>query len=265
MTTGYIGRHRRPSTARTLALRTVAAGVVIGAPMLALATPASAAPDSTWDAVAQCESTGNWAINTGNGYHGGLQFTNSTWAANGGTAYAAAAENASREQQIAVAENVLASQGWGAWPVCSQQAGATGQGVTPRGEVSGTSSESQSSSSDSQSSSSDSSSTDSSQSTSTDSSSSDSSESDGTDWSSSHTSSTENSDRVSSDTSSNHGSNSAPASAQGGSYTVKSGDTLFKIAAAHQVSGGWQTLAKANADVVPNPDEIYPGQVLRLG
>ena len=68
-----------------------------------------------WDAVAQCESGGNWAIDTGNGYSGGLQFTQSTWEANGGTGTPAAA---SREEQIRVAENVLASQGIGAWPVC---------------------------------------------------------------------------------------------------------------------------------------------------
>ncbi|MDQ2739422.1 MAG: transglycosylase family protein, partial [Actinomycetota bacterium] len=131
MSTGYIGRHRRLSTTRTLAFRTVTAGVLMGVPILGLATPASAAPDSTWDAVAQCESTGNWAINTGNGYHGGLQFTDSTWAANGGSAYASQAEGATRAQQIAVAENVLASQGWGAWPVCSKKAGASGYSASP--------------------------------------------------------------------------------------------------------------------------------------
>lgn len=78
---------------------------------------------SVWDSLAQCESGGNWAINTGNGFHGGLQFTPSTWAGYGGTAYAPSAHMATREQQIAVAERVQASQGWGAWPACTASLG----------------------------------------------------------------------------------------------------------------------------------------------
>ncbi|QBJ97586.1 resuscitation-promoting factor [Rhodococcus sp. ABRD24] len=78
---------------------------------------------STWDALAQCEATGNWAINTGNGYYGGLQFSQSTWAAYGGTQYAPTADRATREQQIAVAEKVQAAQGWGAWPSCTSKLG----------------------------------------------------------------------------------------------------------------------------------------------
>ncbi|PBC70897.1 transglycosylase-like protein with SLT domain [Streptomyces sp. TLI_235] len=92
---------------------------------LVAATSASAAPASTWDRVAQCESSGNWAVNSGNGFYGGLQFTSSTWAAFGGHAYAANAHQASKAQQIAVAEKVLAAQGPGAWPVCSVKAGLT--------------------------------------------------------------------------------------------------------------------------------------------
>lgn len=84
---------------------------------------ADAAPVSTWDAVAQCESSGDWHINTGNGYYGGLQFTSSTWAAYGGTSYAPRADLATKAQQITVAERVLAGQGPGAWPVCSVKAG----------------------------------------------------------------------------------------------------------------------------------------------
>ena len=83
---------------------------------------APAAPVSTgshnWDAVAACESGGNWSINTGNGFYGGLQFTISTWDAYGGQAYAPRADLASRDAQISVAERVLAAQGPGAWPVC---------------------------------------------------------------------------------------------------------------------------------------------------
>lgn len=90
---------------------------------LVLAAPAQAASDATWNRVAACESGGNWAINTGNGYYGGLQFSRSTWNSYGGGAYAATANKASRAQQIHIAEKVLAGQGWGAWPTCSRRAG----------------------------------------------------------------------------------------------------------------------------------------------
>lgn len=85
--------------------------------------PAPAAGYGVWDSLAQCESGGNWAIDTGNGFSGGLQFTDSTWAAFGGTEYAPRASQATREQQIAVAEKVQASQGWGAWPACTASLG----------------------------------------------------------------------------------------------------------------------------------------------
>ncbi|GGC68334.1 transglycosylase family protein [Hoyosella rhizosphaerae] len=89
--------------------------------------PRPAAPavsnGSTWDALAQCESNGNWSINTGNGYFGGLQFAQQTWAGHGGTQYAPRADLATREQQIAIAEKVRATQGWGAWPACSSKLG----------------------------------------------------------------------------------------------------------------------------------------------
>ncbi|WP_407656948.1 transglycosylase family protein [Kocuria soli] len=96
--------------------------VAVGGGTLAAvgATPAQAAPESDWDALAQCESSGDWSINTGNGFFGGLQFTQSTWQAFGGTGMP---QDATREQQIAVAENVLAEQGWGAWPACSSALG----------------------------------------------------------------------------------------------------------------------------------------------
>jgi peptidoglycan hydrolase CwlO-like protein len=83
-------------------------------------SPAPSSPGHDWDAVALCESGGNWSINTGNGYYGGLQFSASTWAAHGGLTYAPRADLASRAEQIAVAENVLASQGAGAWPTCGR-------------------------------------------------------------------------------------------------------------------------------------------------
>ncbi|MBB4687981.1 LysM repeat protein [Amycolatopsis jiangsuensis] len=103
---------------RTIA-RVAVAGIAVGAPLAIATTPASA---TDWDAIAQCESSGNWSTNTGNGYHGGLQFSQSTWKAYGGSG---SAENASREQQIAVAERVMDAQGPGAWPVCSKKGGST--------------------------------------------------------------------------------------------------------------------------------------------
>jgi LysM repeat protein len=118
----YRGRHRAPTnTGRTLA-RTAIAGAVVGAP-LATAPVASAETGTVWDKLAQCESTGNWSINTGNGFSGGLQFTKSTWRAFGGEGQA---HQASREEQIVVAERVLAQQGWGAWPACSRKLGLRG-------------------------------------------------------------------------------------------------------------------------------------------
>jgi hypothetical protein len=92
-------------------------GGLIAAP-IALSTATANADSVNWDAVAACESGGNWAINTGNGYYGGLQFTMGTWRANGGTGSPA---GASREEQIRVAENVLSTQGLGAWPSCGRR------------------------------------------------------------------------------------------------------------------------------------------------
>ncbi|MFI6849717.1 transglycosylase family protein [Kitasatospora sp. NPDC050467] len=122
------GRHRRRTQAEKAIAVAGVAGVGLAMPILT-ATGASAAPASTWDSVAQCESGGNWSINTGNGFYGGLQFTSSTWKAYGGTSYAPQAHQASRAQQISVAEKVLASQGPGAWPVCSQKAGLSKGGA----------------------------------------------------------------------------------------------------------------------------------------
>ncbi|OKI37478.1 transglycosylase [Streptomyces sp. TSRI0281] len=99
-----------------------AAGAVVA---LAGSGNASAATtgNSQWDALVNCEASGNWSANTGNGFSGGLQFTPSTWQAFGGHQYAASAHQATAQQQIAVAEKVLAAQGPGAWPVCSAKAG----------------------------------------------------------------------------------------------------------------------------------------------
>ncbi|MBS1695867.1 MAG: transglycosylase family protein [Actinobacteria bacterium] len=94
------------------------AGALAVAPMALGAGTANAEGGVNWDAVAQCESGGNWAINTGNGYYGGLQFTLGTWRGNGGSGMP---HQASRDEQIRVAENVLRSQGIGAWPTCGRR------------------------------------------------------------------------------------------------------------------------------------------------
>ncbi|PXX69081.1 transglycosylase-like protein with SLT domain [Nocardia tenerifensis] len=106
----------RKFNARALGFAAVT-GALVAVPFAFSTATASAAPAHDWDGVAQCESGGNWGIATGNGYYGGLQFSQSTWAANGGQG---SANNASKEEQIRVAENVLATQGQGAWPVCGQ-------------------------------------------------------------------------------------------------------------------------------------------------
>ena len=114
----YVGRHRRTTSRRRVAA--YAAVPVVGAASIALAAPANAASGSTWDRLAQCESGGDWSINTGNGYYGGLQFSQRTWEAFGGAAYAPRADLATQSQQIAVAEKVLAVQGARAWPTCGK-------------------------------------------------------------------------------------------------------------------------------------------------
>jgi LysM repeat protein len=119
---------RIPAADEQLASRPLPTAVTAAAPVTAPAPtapsqPVAAAPSlggSVWDGLAQCEAGGNWAINTGNGFYGGLQFTLSSWQGVGGSGYP---NQASREQQIAMGERLLARQGWAAWPVCSAKLG----------------------------------------------------------------------------------------------------------------------------------------------
>ncbi|MFG2335667.1 transglycosylase family protein [Streptomyces yangpuensis] len=129
---GVRGRHRRyqPSSINRASLAVTAGGAGIALPFMG-AGVADAASVDTWNKVAACESTNNWRINTGNGYYGGLQFSQSTWRAFGGTTYAPRADLATKEQQIAVAEKVLKGQGPGAWPHCGKGAGLTRGGPSP--------------------------------------------------------------------------------------------------------------------------------------
>ncbi len=123
----YAPKHaavRRPRPLRKRITGVAIAGSATFVTGVALGAPANAS-GSVWDAVAACESGGNWAINTGNGYQGGLQFSPSTWMSAGGTRFAPRADLASKAEQIATAQRVLASQGPGAWPTCGRRAGLT--------------------------------------------------------------------------------------------------------------------------------------------
>ncbi|MBW8798269.1 MAG: LysM peptidoglycan-binding domain-containing protein [Streptomyces sp.] len=219
------GKHRRPSKAvRAIAVAGVT-GVAVAAPLMA-AGSASAATASEWDAVAQCESGGNWAINTGNGYYGGLQFSASTWAAYGGTQYAAQANQATKAQQIQIAEKVLAAQGKGAWPVC----GTGLSGATYSGGGSSSSSSSSSSAG-----------------------------ARSTDTQAASRSAERPAAKKTVTTPTGK-----KVKKGDGEYKVVKGDTLSSIAEKHKVKGGWQALFKLNKDIVDDADFIYPGQQLHL-
>jgi hypothetical protein len=114
------GRHRKPSTGTRLGVKSAAgaAALLTGSALTVAASASSASAASVWDRIAACESGGNWHINTGNGYYGGLQFDIGTWDANGGAQYASRPDLATREQQIAVANRLYAARGSSPWPVC---------------------------------------------------------------------------------------------------------------------------------------------------
>ena len=235
-------------TANTSIVRRSAAGLagvaLAGAGLAAVATPAAAAPTSTWDALAQCESTGNWSINTGNGYYGGLQFSLSTWRAYGGSGMP---HHASKAEQIRVAENTLAGQGWGAWPACSAKLGLYGKPAQPKVTTSPIE----------------------------------------------RTAQVQKAAPVKKAAPVQKAApakkaapvqkaapkrtapvqQAAPKRAavvaptvkrSGETITVKPGDTLSKLAAAHNIEGGWQALHGANQDTVANPHLIFVGQTLHL-
>jgi LysM repeat protein len=103
----------------------VLAALALSLGLVALAAPPASAASTVWDKVARCESGGNWKINTGNGYYGGLQFSSQTWRGFGGGKYASKANKATKGEQIAIARRVLAGQGAGAWATCGRRAGLT--------------------------------------------------------------------------------------------------------------------------------------------
>ncbi|MFB6549855.1 transglycosylase family protein [Streptomyces sp. NPDC056405] len=233
------GKHRRPSKATRIVAVAGVTGAAVAAPLMA-AGNASAATASEWDAVAQCESGGNWSINTGNGYYGGLQFSASTWAGYGGTQYAATADQASKAQQIEIAEKVLAGQGKGAWPVC-------GTGLSSAAYTGGGSESQDSGSSQSES------------------------------GGSTADRSTEQKASRSDERPAAEPKAEKPAEKKtvttptgkkvekgDGEYKVVKGDTLSSIAEEHDVKGGWAKVFKLNDDIVDDADLIYPGQQLHL-
>ncbi len=246
------GKHRRPSKATRVIAVAGVTGAAVAAPLMA-AGNASAATAAEWDAVAQCESGGNWSINTGNGYYGGLQFSASTWAAYGGTQYAATANQASKAQQIAVAEKVLAGQGKGAWPVCGRglsSAAYTGGGSTGSSQSGTSQSTGSSQSSGSAQSKPQAPAKPKSQSTG-------SSQSRGEQQSSRSTERPAAKKTVTTPT-------GKKVEKGDGEYKVVKGDTLSAIAAEHGVKGGWNKLFQLNKDIVEHADLIYPGQQLHL-
>ncbi|MEU2858996.1 transglycosylase family protein [Streptomyces mirabilis] len=225
---------RKVRTTRTTAVLT---GAALLAPLglLAATGNAAAADSGVWDRIAKCESGGNWHINTGNGYYGGLQFSAGTWRAYGGTAYASTADKASKAAQIAVAGKVQNAQGWGAWPTCSARAGAYGNapassGAASSGESATTKSAPKAASK-----------------------------------------STSKSASKSTTKSAPAQASEAPARASGhtnraasrGDYTVRGGDTLSGIAERHGTT--WRKIYAANRAVIGgDPDLIMPGQRLDL-
>ena len=223
------GKHRRPSKATRVVALAGVTGAAVAAPLMA-AGNASAATASEWDAVAQCEAGGNWSINTGNGYYGGLQFSASTWAGYGGTKYAATADQATKAQQIEIGEKVLAGQGKGAWPVC-------GKGLSSAAYTGGGSSGDSGSSSQSQ-------------------------------QQSTESRETQQPASRSDERPAAKKTVTTPTGKKvkkgDGEYKVAKGDTLSTIAADHDVKGGWEKLFELNKDIVQDADHIYPGQQLHL-
>ncbi|MFH9423772.1 transglycosylase family protein [Streptomyces sp. NPDC017529] len=131
------GRHRRPRQAPAIFVTAGAVGGALAMPLLA-ASDAQAADAATWDRVAQCESGGVWSANSGNGFYGGLQLTQEMWDGNGGSSYASRPDLASRSQQIAVAESILAARGPDVWPSCAVNAGLRKGGQGPDVDPGGT-------------------------------------------------------------------------------------------------------------------------------
>ncbi|MFF2013492.1 transglycosylase family protein [Streptomyces sp. NPDC058195] len=246
------GKHRRPSKVVRIATLAGVAGAAVAVPLMG-ATSASAASVATWDAVAQCESGGNWSINTGNGYYGGLQFSQSSWAAAGGLQYASRADLATKAQQIATAERLLDMQGPGAWG-CAGAGGLTNDGVDP-GVDTGSSSNSSSGSTAGSGASEQQSAAPKKQ-------------AQPKPAERTEAPAASRSDRTEAPRAESKKTVTTPTGEKvkrgDGEYKVVTGDSLSKIAAENGVKGGWQRLFELNEDIVKDADLIYPGQQLHL-
>lgn len=225
--------------------RTAAALAIGGAVAATMSMPAANAVDgATWDALAQCESGGNWSINTGNGFYGGLQFTQQSW---NGVGMSGSPVTASRAQQIEAGERLLAIQGWGAWPACSAKLGLYGKtGAAPTyTEPTTVAAQSQTQQT--------------------------------------YTAPAAQAAPAAPAAQAAPAAAEAPAApaaapaveapaapvavapkAAAGTYTVVPGDSLSLIAAKLGVAGGYQAIAAANTDIIYNVDLIFPGQVLTI-
>ncbi|MFJ8798429.1 transglycosylase family protein [Streptomyces sp. NPDC102487] len=315
------GRHRRPRQAPALIVAAGVTGSAIAIPLLG-ASSASAADGTTWDRVAECESGGAWSADSGNGYYGGLQLAQDNWERYGGLEYARSADQASRSQQIAVAEKVLDGQGLVAWPTCGPLSGLSkdsagvdvdtgmGDGASDDAGDSGSSglstSPSASPSTESSRSSDSSGVSDTASPKATESGtksggSQDANSSDKSDKSTSDASESDKSGRSDASSEPSGDASTAAGRHRGGSadedgadaatdsrtdgtagrhasrgsddardagdgtYVVRSGDSLWKIADALDVTGGWADLYAANEKTVGiDPDLILPGQSLAV-
>ncbi|MEW1982133.1 resuscitation-promoting factor Rpf [Citricoccus sp. NPDC079358] len=232
------------STRRTIIRRSAAglAGVAVaGAGLTALSAPATAAPASSWDSLAQCESGGNWSINTGNGYYGGLQFSPSSWSAAGGSGMP---HQASKAEQIRVAENLLSMQGWGAWPACSAKLGLYGNGgsaeVTTQSAE--TSTQTQEAAPKEQAA----------------------PQAEPKQAEPKQAEPKQQAPQQQAPVQEERASAVSPVEKSDETVTVQAGDTLSKLAEAHGVDGGWEALYAANTDTVADANLIFVGQTLHL-
>ena len=236
--------------------RTAAALAIGGAVAATMSMPAANAVDgATWDALAQCESGGNWSINTGNGFYGGLQFTQQSW---NGVGMSGSPATATRAQQIEAGERLLAIQGWGAWPACSAKLGLYGKtGAAPTYTEPTTTVAAQS-------------------------------QTQKTYTAPAAQAAPAAAPAAPAAAPAAPAAQAAPAAveapaapaaapaveapaapaaapkAAAGTYTVVPGDSLSLIAAKLGVAGGYQAIAAANTDIIYNVDLIFPGQVLTI-
>ena len=222
---------------RTIALAASTAVAVGGS--VALAAPAQAS--TVWDAVAQCESSGNWSINTGDGYYGGLQFSASTWKAFGGHQYASNAHLATKAQQIAIAQKTLAVQGPGAWPTCSKKAGLTkANGGANAAAPAPAKAETKKAAPE---------------------------KAETKKAAPKKAETKKAAPKASTQKVAPKRATTVKSVATTGKrfITVKAGDTLSQLAATHGVQGGWKTLWSLNQAEISNPDLIFVGQEIAIG